>query len=50
METGQLLRPFDLSIQSPRSYFLAIPPAKAGIQSVVAFRQWILSELAENGT
>ncbi|MCE8006921.1 LysR substrate-binding domain-containing protein [Aestuariivita sp.] len=47
METGQLLRPFDLSIESSKSYYLAIPPAKADIPSVVAFRRWILDELVD---
>ena len=45
MASGQLIRPFDLAIKSPKSYFLAIPPAKAGIANIVAFRQWLLEEL-----
>ena len=47
MATGQLVRPFELAINSPKSYFLSIPPAKANIASVVAFRQWLLDELPE---
>ena len=45
MASGQLVRPFDLAIKSPKSYYLAIPPAKADIASVVAFRHWLLNEL-----
>ena len=45
MENGRLVRPFDLAIQSPQSYYVATPPAKADIPGVVAFRQWILNEL-----
>ena len=47
MASGQLLRPFDLAIRSTKSYFLAVPPAKAEIASVAAFRQWLLDELPE---
>ncbi len=47
MAIGQLLRPFDLAIKSPKSYYLAIPPAKADIVSVMAFRQWLLDELPD---
>lgn len=50
MATGQLLRPFDLAIKSPKSYYLAIPPSKADIANVVAFRQWILDELSDSGS
>lgn len=46
MDTGQLVRLFELSIKSPKAYFLVTPPEKTGFASVVAFRQWILDELA----
>lgn len=46
MENGQLLRPFDLAIQSPDAYYLAIPAAKAGAGNVQSFRRWILDEVA----
>ena len=45
MESGQLIRPFDLTIKSPKSYYLAVPPEKADIAMVSAFRRWILDEL-----
>lgn len=45
MISGQLVRPFEQVLKSPKSYYLAIPPAKANIASVVAFRQWLLDEL-----
>ncbi|MGB7240769.1 MAG: LysR substrate-binding domain-containing protein [Sulfitobacter sp.] len=48
MATGQLVRLFDLSIKSPKAYFLAIPSAKSRFASVVAFRQWILDEMAHS--
>lgn len=45
METGHLIRPFELAIKSPKSYYLAIPPTKTGFASVMAFRQWVFDEL-----
>ncbi len=49
METGQLMRPFDLAIESSKAYYLAIPPSKSDIETVHAFRSWILEEVAEEG-
>ncbi len=45
MESGQLIRPFDLAIRSPRSYFLVTPPEKARNPAVTAFRGWMQDEL-----
>jgi len=45
MTSGQLVRPFDLAIQSPKSYYLSVPPEKADIPAVVAFRGWLLDEM-----
>ncbi|MGB7268956.1 MAG: LysR substrate-binding domain-containing protein [Albidovulum sp.] len=45
METGQLVRPFDVAIPSPRSYFLMIAPEKTGNPVVAAFNDWIKGEL-----
>ncbi|MGY9013390.1 MAG: LysR substrate-binding domain-containing protein [Rhodobacterales bacterium] len=50
METGQLVRLFELSIKSPKAYYLAIPSEKTDFASVVAFRQWILDEMARSDT
>lgn len=46
LAAGRLVRPFDLAIRSPRSYFLVVPPAKAANPAVVAFRGWLRAELA----
>lgn len=48
MRSGQLVRPFTLSIRSPRSYSLVIPGEMAGKPVVGAFRDWILAELAQS--
>ena len=45
MEGGQLVRPFDLGIRSPKSYYLVIPQEKAGIPAVTEFRAWIRDAL-----
>lgn len=46
LAAGRLVRPFDLAIRSPQSYFLAIPPAKAASPAVEAFRGWLRGELS----
>lgn len=48
MESGQLVRPFDLAIKSHKSYYLAIPSAKIDLASVAAFRNWILDEMSRS--
>lgn len=42
---GQLVRPFELAVRSPKSYYLAVPPEKADIPAVAAFRGWLLDEM-----
>jgi len=45
MAQGLLVRPFDLAIRSPRSYYLVVPPEKASNPAVAAFRAWMAAEL-----
>lgn len=45
MAQGHLVRPFDITIRSARSYFLVVPMEKAANPAVVAFRRWITDEL-----
>ncbi len=47
MEAGTLVRPFDLAIRSPRSYFLVVPTDKADNPAVGAFRSWLREELPD---
>lgn len=42
---GTLVRPFDLAIRSPRSYYLVVPPGKGANPAVAAFRSWMAAEL-----
>lgn len=45
---GRLVRPFDIAIKSPRSYFLVSEHAKAGHPVLDAFSRWLKSRLQEN--
>ena len=44
---GRLVRPFDISIRAPRSYYLVVDLAKAGHPVLPAFRDWLGSSLAD---
>jgi LysR family glycine cleavage system transcriptional activator len=48
METGQLVRPFDINIKSKRSYYLVVSEAKADNQTVMAFCDWLKSEVMKD--
>ncbi|WP_455274645.1 LysR substrate-binding domain-containing protein [Rhizobium herbae] len=48
MNSGQLVQPFDISINSSRSYYLVTSEAKADNQAVVAFSSWLRSEMLKN--
>ncbi|MDR0809453.1 MAG: LysR family transcriptional regulator [Gemmobacter sp.] len=48
LAAGALVRPFDLAIRSVRSYFLIVPPEKAGNPTVAAFRSWLANELPQS--
>lgn len=45
MQSGHLVRPFDLAIKSARSYLLVVPPEKSGSPAVTAFCDWLYAEL-----
>jgi LysR family glycine cleavage system transcriptional activator len=47
LDEGRLVRPFDIAIKSPRSYFLVTERAKADHPVVNAFGNWLKSRLAE---
>ncbi len=48
LEAGRLVRPFPPSANQATafSYYLVHPDAKAGDPKVVAFRGWVLAEVA----
>lgn len=45
MRTGQLIRPFEQAVKSPNAYYLAIPPSKTELTSVIAFKSWLKEQL-----
>jgi len=45
MKSGQLVRPFELAIKSPKSYYLAIPHNKSHLDAVSVFRHWLMDAL-----
>lgn len=47
METGQLVRPFDIAIRSSSAYYMVVSEAKADSQSVEAFQSWLEHDLIQ---
>jgi LysR family glycine cleavage system transcriptional activator len=44
--SGRLLRLFDIATPSPDEYYFVTPPGAAGKPQVLAFRDWLLEEIA----
>lgn len=49
LSEGRLVRPFDIAIKSPRSYFLVTEHAKETHPVLDPFRNWLRSKLTEAG-
>jgi LysR family glycine cleavage system transcriptional activator len=45
LESGKLVRLFDVALLADHAYFLVCPEATAGRPKVVAFRDWLLDEV-----
>ncbi|TIX53271.1 MAG: transcriptional regulator, partial [Mesorhizobium sp.] len=48
LSEGRLVRPFDIAISSPRSYFFVSEHAKASHPVLDVFSGWLRSKLSEN--
>jgi len=48
LSEGRLVKPFEASVPSPRSYFLVFEHAKAGHPVLEAFSDWLRAKLLEN--
>ncbi len=48
LDEGRLVRPFDIAIKSPRSYFLVTERAKVDHPIAAAFAGWLRSRLSES--
>ncbi|MCB5177403.1 MULTISPECIES: transcriptional regulator GcvA [Microvirga] len=46
LAAGRLVQPFDLLVQADRSYWLVYPKARRRSAKILAFRDWVLSEIA----
>ena len=46
LHNGVLVRLFDISVPSPRKYFLVYPPRFAESPKLAAFRRWLVGEVA----
>lgn len=49
IESGDLVRLFDVAVLCPHSYYLACPPDALRKPQVQAFRNWILAEVRKSG-
>ena len=47
VRTGRLAVPFGARIKVGRAFYLVYPRERAGMACLVAFRDWILGEIAE---
>lgn len=45
---GRLVRPVDVSIQMPNSYWVVCPKATAALPKIKLFREWLLAEAADD--
>ena len=50
LRTGALVRLFDVSVRSPRRFFLVYPPRLAGTAKLALFRTWLTREIAADET
>lgn len=50
MAAGTLIRPFEMTVKSPRAYYLVVEPQKSANPTVGAFTDWLRRRLAETAT
>jgi LysR family transcriptional regulator, glycine cleavage system transcriptional activator len=48
MSGGQLVRPFEQEVRSPKAYYMAVPLAMVENPTVTAFRNWLRAERAQS--
>ena len=47
LDTGRLVRPFDLAIRSGQAYYLVIGPHRVANPAALAFSDWLKSKLMQ---
>jgi LysR family glycine cleavage system transcriptional activator len=45
---GRLLRPVDVSLAMPNTYWIVCPKVTADIPKIASFRQWLLAEAEDD--
>jgi LysR family glycine cleavage system transcriptional activator len=45
---GRLVRPFDVSLAMPNTYWIVSPKATTRTAKIATFREWLLAETAED--
>lgn len=45
---GRLVRPFDVSLRMPNTYWIVCPKVTSGLPRIVMFRKWLLAEAAKD--
>ena len=48
LNSGRLVRPFELALPVPYAYWIVCPKATASLPKIMTFRDWLLSEAAED--
>jgi LysR family glycine cleavage system transcriptional activator len=48
--SGRLVRPFELALKVDYAYWIVCPTPNASLAKVSAFREWLLSEVADDAT
>ena len=45
---GRLVKPIDVSLRLPKTYWIVCPKATSTLPKIAIFREWLLSEAAED--
>jgi LysR family glycine cleavage system transcriptional activator len=45
---GRLIRPIDVSLRMPKTYWIVCPKATSGAAKIAMFRKWLLAEAADD--
>ena len=48
MLNGRLIKPIDVSLRMPNTYWIVCPKTASSAPKIVTFRKWLLAEAAED--
>ncbi len=46
--TGRLMRPIEISLRMPNTYWIVCPKAASNVPKIATFRDWVLTEVADD--